>query len=252
MNTNDSYSTAAYKNTAALKADARRSLLGHLGTAVGAMIVYLIAIVALSLLEYGVTTENAILFFVLSLVFSFVIGTCSHMLEIGLCNLFIRYQYGQNALLGDLFSAFRFNSDTNILVSATLSLINLACMLPASIAAAFLPQKGWTAYGLPVAVLFILGLLFMLFFRLRYGMTSFLLLDYPDLSAQEILRGSEKFMRRQMGKLLKLYLSFVPMLLLGMLSLGIANLWVLCYLYAASAAFYRDRISVAAGTGGNR
>ena len=42
------------------------------------------------------------------------------------------------------------------------------------------------------------------------------------------------------GRLFKLYLSFLPLHILTVLSLGVAGLWVSCYSHAAEAAFYRD------------
>lgn len=230
------------KNTAELKADARQSLLGHLGTAVSAVVVYLLTTVCLSLLEYGVRSQNSAIFFILTCAFSFVIGICSHMLEIGLCSIFMRYQYGQTALLTDLFSAFRYHSNTNVIVSSFLSLLNVVCVLPASVAVILLPESGPLNFYLPAAVLLAAGLIAMLLIRLCYGMVPFLLLDFPVLTSREILRAGRRMMRGQKGKLLRLYLSFIPLLLLGLVSLGIANLWVICYIYAAAAAFYKDRI----------
>lgn len=253
MNSENTQHSFSYKKTAELKADARQSLRGHLGTAVSAVIIYLLATVCLSLMEYGVQTQNFALSFALSLVFSFVIGICTHMFEIGLCCIFMLFQYGRKALLGDLFYAFRFHSDNNVIISALLSLINIACVLPASVAVLLLPNAGSPIRYLPAAALFVIGLFAMLFFRLCYGMTPFLLLDFPELSAPNVLRTSRKMMRGQKGKLLRLYLSFVPLLLLGLLTLGISNLWTICYIYAAAAAFYRDRADAAAcAPDGNR
>ena len=44
-------------------------------------------------------------------------------------------------------------------------------------------------------------------------------------------------------RLLKLYLSFIPLYFLGVLSFGIAGMWVISYSKAAVAAFYRDLMS---------
>ena len=44
-------------------------------------------------------------------------------------------------------------------------------------------------------------------------------------------------------RLCKLYLSFIPLYFLGVLSFGIAGMWVISYSRAAVAAFYRDMIN---------
>jgi uncharacterized membrane protein len=43
--------------------------------------------------------------------------------------------------------------------------------------------------------------------------------------------------------LLKLYLSFIPLYFLGVLSFGIDGMWVISYSKAAVAAFYRALMS---------
>ena len=66
------------------------------------------------------------------------------------------------------------------------------------------------------------------------------LLDFPDFSAEELIRGGTKLMKGHLRRLYFLYLSFLPMYLLTLLSFGIAGLWVSSYTHAAEAAFYKD------------
>ena len=47
-------------------------------------------------------------------------------------------------------------------------------------------------------------------------------------------------LRGHQMRLFRLYLSFLPMYVLVVLSLGVAGLWVTGYTHAAEAAFYRD------------
>ena len=76
--------------------------------------------------------------------------------------------------------------------------------------------------------------------RIRYAPHSYLLLDFPGLPAGTLLRGSARMMQGHRMRLFRLYLSFLPLYVLGVLSFGVARLWVNSYTHSAEAAFYRD------------
>ena len=67
----------------------------------------------------------------------------------------------------------------------------------------------------------------------------FLILDFPDKSASDILRASFRIMKGHKGRLFYIELSFLPLLLLGAVSL-IGLLWVIPYMQMTYAAFYFD------------
>ena len=51
---------------------------------------------------------------------------------------------------------------------------------------------------------------------------------------------SRKLMSGHKGRLLRLYISFIPLVLVSVFSCGIAMLWVMPYMNAALAEFYLD------------
>lgn len=73
-----------------------------------------------------------------------------------------------------------------------------------------------------------------------YAMTEYILVDYPDLSANKAIDLSRAMMKDRKFDLFYLHLSFIGWLLLGILTLGIGLLWVYPYVEAAQAAFYQD------------
>jgi uncharacterized membrane protein len=73
-----------------------------------------------------------------------------------------------------------------------------------------------------------------------YAMTEYILVDYPDLSANKAIDLSRAMMKDRKFDLFYLYLSFIGWVLLGILTLGIGLLWVYPYIEAAQAAFYQD------------
>lgn len=64
--------------------------------------------------------------------------------------------------------------------------------------------------------------------------------DFPQYSARELLSMSRKLMIGNKVRLFYIYLSYMPLLLLGILSCGIALLWIIPYMNATLAEFYMD------------
>lgn len=73
-----------------------------------------------------------------------------------------------------------------------------------------------------------------------YAMVPYLLRDYPELTTKEALRTSREMMRGHKWDLFVLDLTFLGWYLLGILTLGIAYLWVMPYQHTARAHFYED------------
>ena len=79
--------------------------------------------------------------------------------------------------------------------------------------------------------------------NLLYAPAFFLLHDFPQYTARELLSMSRKLMSGNKIRLFYIFLSFVPLLLLGLLSCGIALLWVSPYMNATLAEFYMSIIN---------
>ena len=225
-----------FKNSKMLKADARASLLGHLTTPVLSILLYLFATSMLTEMIANWGSGSVLL----SLILFFVVNTVANMLRIGLACIFLRLQLQKSVLIGDLFYAFRNNSDTSVMYSAFLAMLELLCMLPAIIAVSVLSPQGRTAYAVLLLILFAAGLAGSFYARLRYALCPYLFLDFPSLSARALIKGGARMLDGHKGRLFKLYLSFLPLHILTILSLGVAGLWVSSYSHAAEAAFYRD------------
>ena len=73
-----------------------------------------------------------------------------------------------------------------------------------------------------------------------YALTPFILIDKPELSANEAIELSMKMMDGHKLDLFILYLSFIGWYLLSFLTLCIGMLWVMPYQYTAMVAFYED------------
>ena len=71
-----------------------------------------------------------------------------------------------------------------------------------------------------------------------YRMTAYIMHDNPDIPVSECIRKSQQMMSGHKWKLFCLDLSFIGWILLGIITFGIAMLWVTPYMATASAHFY--------------
>lgn len=76
-----------------------------------------------------------------------------------------------------------------------------------------------------------------------YALTPYLLKDYPELKFNAAIEESMRLMSGNKMRLFLLDLSFIGWFLLGLITFGIAMLWVNPYWYTARAAFYEDLMS---------
>ena len=75
---------------------------------------------------------------------------------------------------------------------------------------------------------------------LSYAMTAYILVDYPELSANKAIELSMAMMKGHKYDLFYLYLSFIGWILLCLLTLGIGYLWLIPYIQSAQSSFYLD------------
>lgn len=73
-----------------------------------------------------------------------------------------------------------------------------------------------------------------------YSMSYYIMADNPEMSASEAIKESMQMMSGNKWRLFCLGFSFIGWILLGMITFGIAMLWVAPYIQAATAEFYED------------
>ena len=76
--------------------------------------------------------------------------------------------------------------------------------------------------------------------NLSYSMANFVLAENPYMTASEALRESKRIMKGHKWQLFCLNLSFIGIILISMLTLGIGLIWAVPYANASYAAFYRQ------------
>ena len=190
-----------------LMTQARESLSGRWGLAVGTFFVYMLIIGFLVSPNYSVEIGNfrfAVNIAILLLEGAFVLGAATFSLAIA------RNEYAE---FGMLFSGFKCYGKTlalYLLIMVFTLLWMLLLIVPGIIAA------------------------------ISYSMAFFILRDNPDMKAMEAIDASKKMMYGYKWKYFCLGLRFLGWFILGILSCGIGFLWILPYLYISTAKFYID------------
>ena len=73
-----------------------------------------------------------------------------------------------------------------------------------------------------------------------YALTPYILIDNPEISANQAINLSQKMMKGHKFDLFFLHFSFIGWFFLSIFTFGIGLLWLLPYMMTAQAAFYQD------------
>lgn len=235
-----------------IKGEARQSLLGHLSVAVGVNVLYFLIAIGLVMLANGAIPGDGIVSDILSYAVVFFADIVLGTLQFGLTSLYMNLQYRQEATLADLFRGFQESSLQIVQIQAVYTLIVLIPQIPVLLVSRYV-NNNQAAYAdrlssivlliVLLAALLIIDLVISIWASLAYALVWYILLDYPGMKWREVMRRSRTMMKGNKGVLLYINLSFLPLYLVSILSLGIATLWVKAYRSAAEAAFYRGLVN---------
>ena len=150
---------------------------------------------------------------------------------------------GQKYEFSNLFTGFKVHPDKIIITQVIIQLLTALPLLPAI----GVMWYSFKAYN--IIVVFLIGCILLIigaglswWIYLRYSQVYYLLLDFPDYSAKELLKMSWRLMKGHCGRLLYIQVSFLPLMLAGLVSLGIGFLLIKPYQYMTYTLFYLDLI----------
>lgn len=236
-----------FKSSAELKASAREHLLGHYGTVTGAFMItgLLTSIItlAVSLIVDLSTIPGTIIYYAIM----FLVSVLTGLFSSGSAYLYLKLICGRPVSVGDLFYGFQLCPDKAIIIQAWITLITYIASLPQIILNYMMLANVNHLNKLmnlmpPYALSLIFSGVVSVMLGLFYAQAYFLLHDFPQYTAKELLQKSRRLMVHHKGRLFYLYVSFLPLMLLGFLSFGLALLWVVPYMAATEAEFFLDLI----------
>ena len=133
--------------------------------------------------------------------------------ELGYSKFLLKMHDGKDAKVEDLFSQFHRFGDgfcQRLLRALFVALWSLLFVIPGIVAS------------------------------LKYAMTPFILAENPGMTASEAITASKELMDGHKADLFFLQLSFIGWAILNVFTLGIGSLWLVPYINASYAAFYRS------------
>ena len=235
------------KKGSQLKAIAKERSLGKYGTLIGASILLgVIRYTASMIISFLTRDVSGLLPFILIRLISIVVNTLLGVLISGQAYLYMNLIYSQTINISDIFFGFKQQPQKAVAITGILEVIINILMLPALIY--MLTSNALTdpMTGLIFSGVGLIGILATIYVKICFSQVYFLLQDFPDWSVKQLLSTGLHMMKGKKLKYLGLNLSFIPMYLLGIITLFVPLLWVNVYVYATMAAFYQDIMSGAA------
>lgn len=231
-----------HNSSSELKSLAKETLLGKYGTAIGALILIQLITQSISLIASAVIDATSIWGNIINLAISLIMTLIAAIFSVGQISMYLNMASHQHYKVSDIFNGFKTHPDKAIIVQFLLLLIGLACTLPAILMlAAYYITKAPILY-IGISMLGVAGVIVAVILALNYSQIFYLMLDFPDYSAKQLMVLSRTIMKGNRGRLFYLYISFIPLYLLACLSVGIGFLWVMPYQQMTNAYFYLDLI----------
>ena len=232
-----------YKSSAQLKADAREKLIGKYGTVIAAsLIVQLIAYIVAAIA--GFMTDVSLAGYVIYYAVCFIMELINAVFTVGLIYLNLNISCNRDFKTSDVFYGFRTHPDKAIICKLIVFLFTLLFLAPAIVLTLLYVFLEWNAVFLPIiSLLYVIGTIAAIWIHLQYSQIFYLMLDFPEYSAKELLSLSKEVMKGNMGRLFYIHVSFLPLYLLGLCSLGIGFFFIYPYRNMTLAQFYLNLIA---------
>ncbi len=170
--------------------------------------------------------EADICYVVITTLIAALFSLLTDMFACGLCLFFLKLATGQQPMNGDLFYGFRNDPQKVFTLSFLLYLPVMVFSIPFNIFVELYTHNSDKTYLYLAIASITLAFISAVIMHLNYGLSYYMMLDFPRYSAVKIMGITRKKMHGHKARLLSLEIRFVPLALLGVLSLGIGFLWI--------------------------
>lgn len=202
------------KENKILKQEALDTIRGKWGSIIGAIVVYFLITVVLSM---NLHLERLGPLAVVVIFIFFIVRICiTPTLVVGLNTYLLKFSRNQEVGINTIFEDFK--------------------AFPKM-------RKNFNVVFLRAIYTFLWTLLFIIpgvIKAISYSQTLFISIENPELSANDAIVKSMEMMKGHKAKYFSLGLSFLGWFILGILSLGIGFIWIVPYMYVTTAKFYED------------
>jgi len=244
-----------FLSSASLKSMAKGQLLGKYGTVIGILLIHLLCVFPLSMVISLISNINLEIYYALLV----LVQIFSGFFIAGEALVYLKLASGQKPVISDLFYYFSgpyAERGTKVVrTQLVLGIVSILCTMPytyvsmAMLRSVSLSQL--SADELPFspslfllyAVLLVAGGSINVFIQLLLSQIYYLMLDFPGYTAAQLIKKvAPKLIKGNKARLFYIQLSFIPLMLLCLLSCGIGFLWLYPYMQATYANFYLDLV----------
>ncbi len=242
-----------YKSSAELKNMAREQLSGKYGNAIlfnlanyllTFCITFLLTMfsslisITISILvgNQDLNTGSTLLNWIATIISSIIVG----VFNTGNALFCLNIACGRTYSVSNLFYGFQYLLKQSLGLSTVMAVLNAICLLPYDICYYRYLADSSTQNAIIMVIAMLVGYAVLLPLSLSLSQAYFLLLDFPQYSTKTLLTTSIHLMKGRKRKLFYIQLSFFPLMILGVLSFGIGNLWITPYMNLTMAYYFLD------------
>lgn len=167
------------------------------------------------------------------------------VMNVGITLYFLNLACNRPLVVKDLFYGFVNDSKKSLIITVATVLCQLVCFGPVQYLLQALLRTRELKWLLYAGIALVIGLCIYITVSLGIALSYYLMLDFPQNSAKETLALSWRIMRGQRRRLFFLELSFLPLMLLCVLSFGIGFLWLKPYMQMTYTCFFLDLMNPA-------
>lgn len=246
-----------FMSSSSLKSAAKGQLLGKYGSVAVITLLMGLCLLPVSMLISFLIGTSSLISVLLYCSAQFLLQILAGFFLAGEAYVYLTVANGAKPAVKDLFRCFGDDASKVAYVQAVAGGISVLCSMPAMILGIFtlnsLPQltedslasdkiSGDAVLFLIYAIVYLAGSIISLFVNLMLSQRFYLMMDFPDYPASQLLKMSISLMKGNKGRLFYIMLSFIPMFLLCFLSCGVSLIWLRPYMQATYASFYLDLV----------
>lgn len=230
------------KTAAELKAIAKERSLDKYGILILANIIIFVLQMAISSIV-TISNSGSLVIFAINEIIILIVQILLGILVSGKAYLYMNLIYSQTVSTSDIFFGLKQHPNKAVMIQSLFVLADFLASLPASIILFILTPDSPFSLRIALFVAVAIGIVVNIYVSLTYSQAFYLLHDYPDRSAKELLAYSKSLMQGNRLKLFYLHISFIPLIIFGCLTFFIPLLWISVYRYATLTAFYQNLIA---------
>lgn len=232
-----------YKTAGEIKALARGKMLGKYNTASAAFVLIQIIVFVINLIVKSIVDQGTVFGSIVYGIIVIIIDLILTVFLVGELTIYLNFACGNKAKVSDVFSYFRVHPDKAIVMQLLIIFRIMVWGILFSAALTF------AMISLSSPLLLIVGIVaaiacFIMMMKVAIDLSQafYLLLDFPQYTARELLAFSKDVMKGHRKTYICLILSFIPYGILGVASAGIGMLFVYPFIKLSLSEFYLDII----------